>query len=186
MNPKTIADEMLAVIREKGQFLYGEQVTNLQHALQCAALAEEEGYDEEVVLAAFLHDIGHLFDEGNELMDIYGTRNHDAIGAQYLRARGFSEKVCSMVGGHVDAKRYLTYKDSDYYDQLSHASKETLKFQGGPMSKKEAEVFESNPYHEMVVKLRLWDDEGKVPEIPSEEAALLKYHDMIIRYLETR
>jgi putative nucleotidyltransferase with HDIG domain len=99
---------------------------------QAADLAEKEGYDEEVILAAFFHDIGHLCSSGHEAesMDGFGTVNHEKLGADYLREKGFSERLAILVEGHVIAKRYLTYKFPSYYNRLSAASKATLDFQG--------------------------------------------------------
>ena len=143
---------------------YGENVSQYEHAAQAAILAQRQGYDEEVQIAAFLHDIGHLFPAHTEeeLMEVYGRKDHESVAADWLRERGFSEKIAVLVENHVNAKRYLTYTDKDYYDALSEASKQTLIFQGGRMTEKEAKEFEQNPYFELIIKMRRWDEAAKV------------------------
>ncbi len=185
MNPKQIAKEILDWYRQKGDHEYGERVTMNQHMVQAARLAEAEGYDEETILAAFLHDIGHFFDDEHEQMDVYGTEDHDKLGADYLRERGFSEKIAVLVEGHVAAKRYLTYARPEYYEQLSDASKATLAYQGGPMSEEEALVFKASPYFEACIKMRYWDDEGKMQEKVKKEV-LDEFEERIERYLQKR
>ena len=167
-----------------GHHQYGEKVTQLQHMVQSARLAEEEGYDEEVILAAFLHDIGHFFGkESSDHMGDYGVKSHEQIGANYLLSLGFSEKIAALVNGHVAAKRYLTFTQPGYYDRLSEASKQTLIHQGGPMNETEAVAFKASPYFEMSIKMREWDEDGKVPE--NAEHDLEKYGEMMMRHLES-
>ncbi len=180
--PQQTAKEIMDYYRKKGNQAYGEQVTMIQHMVQSARLAAAEGYEEEVVLAAFLHDIGHFFDE-QEQMESYGTAHHDALAAKYLSAKGFSEKLVALVEGHVTAKRYLTFADPNYYAQLSEASKATLVYQGGPMTEEEAKAFEAAPHFELCVKMRYWDDGGKTQEA-MDVNVLAPYEAMIIRHLE--
>ena len=143
---------------------YGENVSQYEHAAQAAILAKRQGYDEEVQIAAFLHDIGHLFpaQTEEELMEVYGRKDHESVAADWLRERGFSEKTAVLVENHVNAKRYLTFIDEDYFEALSEASKQTLIFQGGRMAEKEAKEFEQNPYFEIIIKMRRWDEAAKV------------------------
>lgn len=143
---------------------YGENVSQYEHAAQAAVLAKRQGYDEEVQIAAFLHDIGHLFpaQTEEELMEVYGRKDHESVAADWLRERGFSEKIAILVENHVNAKRYLTYIDEDYYEALSEASKQTLIFQGGRMTENEAVNFKQNPYFELIIKMRRWDEAAKV------------------------
>lgn len=157
---------------ESGQdAYYGEPVTQLEHALQCAQLAEKAGADRETVVAAFLHDIGHLLpaEESKGYMDGYGTVDHERLGADYLRARGFSEKVAQLIEHHVNAKRYLVYKNPDYFARLSEASLKTLEFQGGPMSTDEAARFEANPYFRQILQVRGWDEQAKIPGLATPD-----------------
>lgn len=148
---------------------YGEPVTQLAHALQAAQLAEKAGADDETVVAAFLHDIGHLLpvESAEGYMDGYGTVDHERLGADFLRQRGFSEKVAQLIEHHVNAKRYLVYKNPDYFARLSEASLITLEFQGGPMAVEEAKEFEQNPYFREILQVRGWDEQAKIPDLPT-------------------
>ena len=120
-----IADEIMDLYERHGAEDYiGEPVSQLEHMGQSAQLAQREGYDEEVILAAFLHDIGHLSVSTGETspdgsppgsMNGYGTVRHERVGADYLRGKGFSEKIAWLVEYHVRAKRYLTFKHPAYY-----------------------------------------------------------------------
>ncbi|MDR3713214.1 MAG: HDIG domain-containing protein [Puia sp.] len=161
---------------------YGEGVTQLMHMVQAAKIAQKEGYDEEMILAAFYHDIGHFLEFGED-MGIYGKHDHDRMGYEYLLDNGFSEKVAKLVASHVATKRYLTYTQKDYYDQLSDASKKTLEYQGGPMTAAEAADYEKDPMLGAYIKIRLWDDLGKETDIPVDPADVAMLKDMTIRYL---
>lgn len=167
-----ITDSIISLYKKFGDELYyGEGVTQLQHALQAANLAKANGCDDETILAAFLHDIGHLcIEESDEhqVMDSYGVVDHETLGANFLRKMGFSNKVCRLIASHVNAKRYLTYKYPDYYDQLSEASKRTLEFQGGMMTKEEASHFQEDKHFDIYIQLRKWDEMAK-SEIPVDE-----------------
>src|SRR6202012_6278945 len=150
---QAIVNEVFSLYDKYGDEDYiGEPVSQLEHMSQAAALAEEEGYDEEVILAAFFHDIGHLCAENGEAesMDGFGNVDHEQLGADYLRERGFSERLATLVESHVVAKRYLTYKYPEYYNKLSEASKATLEFQGGRMDEAEAAIFEENPDADLI------------------------------------
>lgn len=146
----------------------GEPVSQLEHMSQSAQFAISEGYDNEVVLAAFFHDIGHICvmknDENN--MDGYGVKSHEKIGADYLRENGFSERIARLVENHVQAKRYLSFKYPAYYEGLSEASKKTLAFQGGIMDATEAAAFENDPLFEISILMRKWDELAKERDIP--------------------
>ena len=159
-----IADQLIALLEAAGQSAYfGERVTQLEHALQCAQLATDSDADEEMIIAALLHDIGHLLeDEGLHHPEV-GVIDHDAAGARYLRERGFSARVAALVGGHVEAKRYLTRTNPAYFAKLSPASVTTLQLQGGPMTEEQAAAFESDPFKEQKLRLSSWDETGKRP-----------------------
>lgn len=159
---------------QSGQDAYfGEPVTQLEHALQTAQLAEQAGADGETVVAAFLHDIGHLLpvDDTAGYMDGYGTVDHERLGADYLRKMGYSEKVAQLIENHVNAKRYLVARSMDYFDRLSEASLRTLEFQGGPMTPGEAARFEQHPYFDEILQMRRWDEQAKVPGLPTPGVA---------------
>lgn len=176
-DPEQIVEEVFSLYERFGDEDYiGEPVSQLEHMSQAAALAEEEGYDDEVILAAFFHDIGHLCADAGEAgsMDGMGNVDHERLGADYLLERGFSERIADLVQGHVIAKRYLTYKYPEYYNKLSAASKVTLEFQGGVMSSAEAAAFDSNPNAELIIRLRHWDDMAKEMNIPVDNLEHLK------------
>ncbi len=176
-NPQTIVDEVFALYKKFGDEDYiGEPVSQLEHMSQAASLAKEEGYDDEVVLAAFFHDIGHLCADATEAgsMDGMGNVDHEKLGAGYLLERGFSERLAALVQGHVIAKRYLTYKYPEYYNKLSPASKATLNFQGGVMTADEAAAFEQNENSELIIRLRYWDDMAKQTDTPVDNIDYLK------------
>ncbi|HEY9000975.1 MAG TPA: phosphonate degradation HD-domain oxygenase [Mucilaginibacter sp.] len=175
--PEDIVEEVFALYEKHGDEDYiGEPVSQLEHMSQAATLAEDEGYDDEVILAAFFHDIGHLCAEDAEAesMDGFGNVDHEKLGADYLRERGFSERLATLVESHVIAKRYLTYKYPEYYNKLSEASKATLEFQGGRMSEQEAIEFDKHPDAELFIKLRHWDDQAKEMNIPVQNLDHLK------------
>jgi phosphonate degradation associated HDIG domain protein len=154
----------------------GEPVSQIEHMSQSAQRATGEGYDEEVILAAFFHDIGHICTTVTPGMSMsgYGMKSHEKIGANYLRRLGFPERIAKLVENHVQAKRYLTYKYSAYYDQLSEASKKTLEFQGGIMTPEEAKAFENDPLFEVSIRMRKWDELAKEINVPVIELSTLK------------
>jgi len=177
------AEEIIEIFRKKGGEDYaGEEITQLEHACQAAQLAEQQGFDDEVILAAFLHDLGHLLsDDEEDDMDGFGVRNHEAVGADFLKQRGFSDKIATLVKSHVEAKRYLCFANQRYYDNLSQASKMTLAYQGGPMNATEAAAFEQNPLKTLIIRMRTWDEEAKVTNVPVP--GLQVYREMMIKHL---
>lgn len=185
LRAQKIADDIIALYEKYGSNEYaGEKVTQLQHMVQAAALAKQGGYDDEMILAAFLHDVGHICASsyaGNS-MGGFGLINHEKIGAQYLRNRGFSERIARLVENHVSAKRYLTFKYPEYYESLSEASKKTLEYQGGVMNPDEAALFENDPLCEDFIEMRRWDelakDETLQPSLPFEY-----FHQLICNHL---
>jgi len=169
-----------------GDDYIGEPVSQLEHMCQAALLAEAEGYPEEVMLAAFFHDIGHLCEHIMPVkhMDGFGVVDHEKLGADYLRSKGFAENISRLVQNHVQAKRYLTWRHPEYYSQLSAASKKTLEFQGGVMTDEEASAFESDESFQLHIKLRQWDEKAKLEKQPMP--SLEKFRQMAIRHLENK
>jgi phosphonate degradation associated HDIG domain protein len=158
-----IVNQIFDLYDKQGASAYaGEKVSQLEHMCQAAMFALEENYDDEVVLAAFMHDLGHLLPAQQETMGEYGTIDHEKIGADHLHNLGFSDRLCRLIASHVNAKRYLTWKDPMYYEQLSEASKITLEYQGGRMNAVEAAGFEEDPLFELYIKMRQWDEAAKV------------------------
>jgi phosphonate degradation associated HDIG domain protein len=151
-----------------GEDYIGEPVSQLEHMSQSAQLALDQGYDDEVVLAAFFHDIGHIcvMQNASNSMDGYGVKSHEKVGADYLRSKGFPERIAKLVESHVQAKRFLTYKYPEYYNTLSDASKKTLEFQGGRMEKEEADSFEADSLFETSILMRKWDELAKETDVP--------------------
>jgi 2-amino-1-hydroxyethylphosphonate dioxygenase (glycine-forming) len=158
----------------------GEPVSILEHSLQAAQMAENEGFDNEVILAALFHDIGHFLPNQNEMKGL-GHISHEVVGANFLYKNGFSKRIALLVRNHVEAKRYLTFKFPDYYEKLSEASKKTLEFQGGKMTIEAATEFEKMPMFELFLKMRTWDDLAKETDFtyPSIE----KYKEMATQHL---
>lgn len=149
----------------------GENVSQLEHALQCAWLAEQAGSSAELITASLLHDIGHLLDpkaatdEGRQ-RDL----QHEELGWRYLRLQ-FAPEVAEPVLLHVPAKRYLCYSNPAYWDELSIVSKFTLELQGGPFNSEEAARFLENSFAKDGVQLRIWDDLAKVPGLETPDLA---------------
>eukprot|EP01040_Poterioochromonas_malhamensis_P020401 gene20401-24338_t len=175
----------------------GEPVSILEHSLQGGYFALREiestssSHDEEFILAALFHDIGHALGLEAQVemkMDNCGIMHHEDIGGDFLHALGFSRRVCELVRNHVQAKRYLCYSKPEYYNGLSEASKTTLRFQGGPMGEEEGQAFEHHPLFHDILLLRKMDESAKVeanvglPDLPS----LDDYTDMIERNLKLR
>ena len=117
-------------------------------------------------------------------MDGVGIVDHEKLGYSYLISKGFSKKIAQLVQSHVQAKRYLTYKYPEYFEQLSEASIKTLVFQGGVMSLKEATLFENDPLFEIYVQLRRWDEQAK--EIDKPLPTLNNYKKMMLAHLKSR
>jgi phosphonate degradation associated HDIG domain protein len=146
----------------RGALNYGEGVTQLEHAVQCAGLAQAQGATAALVAAAFLHDIGHLF--GMEEDATARDDRHEIAGAQALKGL-FGEPVRAPIALHVAAKRYLCFKQADYFQKLSAASQASLVLQGGPFDVTEAMAFERLPHWRDAVALRRFDDTGKREEL---------------------
>jgi 2-amino-1-hydroxyethylphosphonate dioxygenase (glycine-forming) len=191
MKMKTIhntVDEIFELYEKYGNHDYiGEDVSQIEHMSQAAQLAMEFGYDDEVVLAAFFHDIGHLCVSKTEENDMggFGVVDHEKLGASFLEKRGFPKRMVVMIENHVNAKRYLVYKDASYLNGLSEASRQTLMMQGGPMSEEEAMYFEAQPYFIESVTLRKWDEMAKTTNVPVINLDILKAKavDVLLKHL---
>lgn len=138
---------------------YGERVTIAEHMLQAAAHSRADGADDTTVVATLLHDVGHLLpspdaDERN--------RRHADAGAEWLVELGFGPEVTEPVRLHIPAKRHLVNVDPGYFATLSPASVHTLRLQGGPMTDDESAAFLAEPYSEIAMSVRRWDEAGKV------------------------
>ena len=169
----------------QGQSFYDEVVTQLEHALQCAALAQQHDASPTLITSALLHDLGHfILDEHNADKAFLATDlNHEEIGARYLEPF-FPEAVTTPIRLHVPAKRYLCTTDASYHDGLSEASKRSLVVQGGVMSDAERAAFEQIPHFRDALTLRRWDDLAKVKGL--ETAKLGTYRDIVRQCLTDR
>jgi phosphonate degradation associated HDIG domain protein len=157
------AEEILQIYAAQGAGAYlGEPVSVGEHALQSAFFAEAAGASGALVLAALLHDIGHLVEPAPEdISEWKSDARHELTGSRWLACR-FGAEVYEPVRLHVPAKRYLCATEASYVKALSPASVITLKLQGGPMSPSETAAFEAEPYWQAALLVRRCDDQGKV------------------------
>jgi len=174
-------ERILDVLRTSASQPYiGEPVSQLDHALQCAALAARAGADDVTIAAALLHDIGHLCaPDGAKEMPGLGVADHESVGATFLRDAGFDDDIAWLVANHVAAKRYLVATRPEYAAKLSEASRATLALQGGPMSPDEIAAFEREPRMKYALRLRAWDEQAK--ETAWSGPGLDSYRDLLER-----
>lgn len=174
--------EIVELYARKGGLAYpGEAVTQLQHAWQCAQLAARAGAKPALRLAAWLHDIGHLYADEPGATTLAGIdARHESRGAAALRPL-FGDAVAAPVAMHVEAKRYLVGAHEGYFARLSEVSVRSLALQGGPMSKEEQARFEAQPFFQDALRLRAWDDAGKVGDwaMPDTEAVLAELAELM-------
>jgi phosphonate degradation associated HDIG domain protein len=157
-------NEIVEMLHERGDSQYGgESVTQLEHALQAAYFAEQEGASPFLITAALLHDVGHLLHSlPDDAPDRGVDDRHEDLAARWLQKR-FGHEVVEPARLHVDAKRYLCAVEHDYFQSLSPPSVISLRLQGGPMTADEVEAFRANPFYREAIALRRWDDAAKVP-----------------------
>lgn len=162
--PDTIVAFLADIFVRRGAEEYlGESVTMAEHMLQGAWFAEQEDAGDELIAAALLHDVGHFTSEfGAYSPSDTADKHHDAAGAAVL-APFFPPVITECVRLHVAAKRYLCATDPAYHGRLSNASAHTLQLQGGPMDAAEVAAFERNRFFREAIRVRLWDEAGKVP-----------------------
>ena len=183
LTPKTIVAFLGDIFERRGGEEYlGEPVTMAQHMLQGAALAEEAGKPERIIVAALLHDIGHFTSEfGTYHPDDTHDRHHEEAGADVLEAF-FPTVVTDCVRYHVAAKRYLCATRPEYFGRLSAASVHTLNLQGGPMSAEDVAEFETNPNLSEIIEVRYLDDAGKHADMQTPGFA--HYAPMVQRVID--
>lgn len=147
----------------------GEPVTMAQHMLQGATLAERNGLEEDIIVGALLHDIGHFTSEfGTFSMNDTEDRHHEEAGADVL-SRFFPDVITDCVRYHVAAKRFLCATKPDYFKRLSDASIHSLNLQGGPMNDEEVREFEKNPNLKQIIQVRYLDEAGKQPDMETPD-----------------
>ena len=156
--------ELLFARHGAGQYS-GEPVTQLEHALQTAHLAEQSGADDALVTACLLHDLGHLLnDDQGETPSLRGIDDtHQYFALPFLRGL-FPDAVLDAIRLHVDAKRYLCQANAGYCAKLSADSKRSLALQGGVFSAEQAGAFLNQRGARDAVMLRQWDDLAKQAE----------------------
>ncbi|HVE05693.1 MAG TPA: HD domain-containing protein [Paraburkholderia sp.] len=178
-------DDIRSLFEEHGNLAYGgERVSQRDHALQCGALAEREEASDELVVAAFLHDIGHLLNRKGPTPTARGIDDlHQFFALPFLRPV-LPEAVLEPIRLHVDAKRCLCAIDDTYFGQLSPDSVRSLQLQGGVFSNEEAQAFLSKPYAEDALRLRRWDDLAKVAGTVTPDVD--HYLQLVERVMEKR
>jgi phosphonate degradation associated HDIG domain protein len=174
----TVTDEILEIYTRRGTLAYfGESVSMAEHALQAAYFASTAAAPPALIVAALLHDVGHLVvDVPDDLADWVEDARHEDVGGGWLAER-FPSEVYEPVRLHVPAKRYLCATNERYFSKLSAASVATLKLQGGPMSAAEIARFEQERYYKEAVRIRCWDDQGKVAGLVTPQ--LETYRDLL-------
>ncbi|HQR90823.1 MAG: metal-dependent phosphohydrolase [Caulobacter sp. 12-67-6] len=169
--------ELVDLFARLGDLRYGEDVSQLEHALQTAHHARVDDAPPALIVAALLHDIGHLMQKtGENAADLGIDTRHEHIGGGYL-ARAFGPDVTEPIRLHVAAKRYRVAVDPAYFERLSAASLQSLALQGGPMSPDEITAFLAEPAAQDALRLRGYDEAGKAPD--ADVAGLDAYHDLL-------
>ena len=172
MNEYRNLEDVFKLYEKHGSKGYiGEPISQFEHAMQAALLAEDffssaaSNVNSEVILGAFLHDIGHLLRYepwfNGELMGDLGVMDHEKVGAIFLSRLGFPDKVCKLVAAHIVTKRYLITKNPNYFDNLSLASKQTFNYQGGKLDFIQMKAFENDDLFNFHLRIREWDDKAK-------------------------
>lgn len=171
-----------ALSATKAQNYIGEDISQLEHALQAAHGARRSGARDELVVAALFHDIGHEIGKEGASMGDLGAADHEQLGAEYLASFGLPASVTEPVREHVNAKRYLAAVNPGYARKLSAASLGTLEWQGGAMSDTEVSVYEKRADLRDILRLRAWDERAKEPDarVPPCHA----YFDTLVTVLE--
>ncbi|MEJ7670114.1 MAG: phosphonate degradation HD-domain oxygenase [Casimicrobiaceae bacterium] len=158
----SISDICILFARKGDRAYDGEGVTQLEHALQTANLAQQSGATAALVTAALLHDLGHLLNDQGDTPTLHGVDDvHQYAALPFLRPL-FDDDVLAPIKLHVDAKRYLCATQTHYFEALSADSKRSLALQGGPFTSALAAAFIAEPHAQDAVRVRRWDDLAKV------------------------
>ncbi len=167
----TLSDIQQLFAQRGAEQYSGEPVTQLEHALQTAALAEAEGAGDALVTAALLHDLGHLLHDLGDTPSLRGVDDvHQYRALPFLRGL-FGDEVLDAIKLHVDAKRYLCATRSGYLASLSPDSQRSLQLQGGVFTPEQAERFMAQSGAADAVRLRLWDDLAKAEGLATPSLA---------------
>ncbi|MGF1520289.1 MAG: phosphonate degradation HD-domain oxygenase [Nodosilinea sp.] len=155
---------LLDLYRQRGQAQYGgEAISQFEHALQCASLAEQAEQSPEMIAACLFHDLGHMIHHLGDEPALRGLDDRHEQRAIPVLEPLFPAAVTLPIQLHVAAKRYLCAVDQAYWDSLSATSKRSLELQGGVFSPAAATAFIQQPHAKQAVQLRRWDDLAKVP-----------------------
>jgi predicted HD phosphohydrolase len=180
---RLIANEVIELYQNHGGS--GDEGTNtsqLDRLVRIAQIAEDKGLEEELILAAFLQDIGQVSLAANvEGQKQVSAEDFAEAGADYLREKGFSKRLVRLVESGTEAKRYLAFKDPSYYEQLSESARTTLEQQGGKMYAEEAEAFEKYPLFDDIITIRKLDQELQTETFQAPD--LEHVRNMLIRHL---
>ena len=178
----SFVEDLFSWLSHEGQARYDEAVTLLEHALQNVALAERETSQNSDIVAALLHDVGHLLMKEHWQREDFLDKdlNHEIVGAHWLQ-QFFPEQVTESIRLHVPAKRYLCAVDAQYWSGLSDGSKTSLVKQAGPITEREVDEFELAPGHDAAVRLRRIDDRAKV--VGLDVPPLSHYDDAVLSLL---
>jgi phosphonate degradation associated HDIG domain protein len=183
------------LLQRGGSAYHGEAVTQLEHALQAGWLAQQEKASTELIVAALLHDIGHLLEEtiiancaergrpvsASQTHTPERDLSHETLGADWLEQKGLPLDVTEPIRMHVPAKRYLCRAEPGYLAALSPTSVASLRVQGGPMTEEEAQRFQALRHFQAAVRLRRWDEAAKVPDC--QVPALDSYRELVLHCL---
>lgn len=173
----TVLDETATLLRSLRGIWDEEAVDELDHALQSAARAVEDGADDELVLAAALHDLAH-----SPLFDASAAARHDATAREWLAPR-FGTRVGWLAGAHVAAKRYLVATDPAYGATLTATSVTSLHEQGG--ADVDADLLD-HPWWPDALRLRRYDDAAKIPGAGGETIdGVLAIAERVMRHRES-
>jgi predicted HD phosphohydrolase len=177
-----VLDELADLYEGRAGRPYGlSRVNQRLHAVQAAWHARQRGGPATLVVAALLHDVGHMVHDLGEHPAAAGIDDrHEEVGAAWL-ARAFGPAVVEPVRLHVAAKRYLCATEPDYLGRLSRDSVESLALQGGPMSPGEADAFRANEWWRDAVALRRIDEAAKDPLGP--QPTFLSFRDELLAAL---
>ena len=177
---ENIIEKIVEKFQTNTTLYIGEKVTIAEHMIQTAMMAEKNKSNESLICASLLHDYGHfIIDDPNELVEKSVDGKHEDIGYNFLKIY-FRPEVTEPIKLHVQAKRYLC-REKSYYDLLSKAAKTSLKFQGGKMTDVEAKNFILLKYYKDAIKLRKFDDDGKIPNIKMK--SIKDYTEIIKNHL---
>jgi [1-hydroxy-2-(trimethylamino)ethyl]phosphonate dioxygenase len=178
----TVVDFIIEMFHHMGSQDYlGEAISQGEHGIQCAIMADQLESKDTLTAAALLHDLGHfLHTRAEDCADHGIDAQHEDYGADFL-ARFYPPAVSEPVRLHVNAKRYLCAVEPDYFNRLSQASIRSLELQGGPLQGDALEAFAANPYRQDAVTLRRCDEGAKVPNLSLPD--IETFRPLLIRVL---